>query len=117
MTFGLRHPKYAFKDEKAYWLGHTEGGSMSYVEDARLTLEEELGDEYSCEPELVDLYTLLVLIKGEDCTLEDVHDAWSVWTHRSRPEHPSLVPFDLLTKEIQDYDEPYAEAIRKASSA
>lgn len=28
--------------------------------------------------ETVKLYALLVLIKGENITLEDVHDAWSV---------------------------------------
>lgn len=58
--------------------------------------------------ETVKLYALLVLIKGENITLEDVHDAWSVmmsFRQYNPPylghEHPSIVPFDQLSYETQ----------------
>lgn len=90
---------------------------MSYVERARDLLIEELGASYGCDPELVDLYTLLVLTLGEGCLLEDVHDAWSVWVARcGDPAHRSLVPFGQLTLEIQEYDRPYRDAIRRAAA-
>lgn len=61
--------------------------------------------------ELVDLYVLLAFVKGEDVTLEDVHDAWSVWTNRIRPDHHSLIPFEALTQRVQELDQPYANSI------
>lgn len=84
---------------------------MSYIGDARSALILELGDDYRCEDDLVDLYTLLVLTTGTGTTLEDVHDAWGVWRNRTIPDHDSLVPFDKLEPEIQAYDEPYRDAI------
>lgn len=61
--------------------------------------------------ELVDLYTLLALTRGEQTSLVDVHDAWSVWRMRTRPEHPSLVAFRDLSFEVQELDRPYVDAI------
>lgn len=60
-------------------------------------------------------YALLALSKGKDTTAEDVHDAWSVWTAGRDPDHESLVPFDELTRKIQDYDKPYVRYIHKHS--
>lgn len=72
--------------------------------------------------ETVKLYALLVLIKGENITLEDVHDAWSVMMN-FRPynppylghEHPSIVPFDKLSYETQQKDKKYADALIKVA--
>ena len=72
--------------------------------------------------ETVKLYTLLVLIKGENITLEDVHDAWSIMMN-FRPcnppylghEHPSIVPFDQLSYETQQKDKKYADALIKVA--
>lgn len=64
---------------------------------------------------LVDLYILLVFVKGEDVTLEDVHDAWSIWKNKIRSDHRSLVPFDELTPEIQNYDQKYVDSIKFVS--
>ncbi len=89
--------------------------SPNYVAWARRLLVEELAEEYACEDDLLDLYTLLVLHDGLWCTLENVHDAWAVWTARTRPNHPSLIPFSKLTPEIQAYDEPYRDAIQRAA--
>lgn len=64
---------------------------------------------------MVDLYTLLVLRRGEATTREDVHDAWAVWQSRSQPGHRSLVPLDELSEDVQASDDPYVEAIHRAS--
>lgn len=67
------------------------------------------------EHQLLDLYTLLIIVKGEECTMEDIHDAWSIWTNRRDSEHRSLIPFKELSEEIQEYDREYMNAIHKAS--
>lgn len=64
---------------------------------------------------LTRLYALLVLVKGEETTLKDVHDAWSVWRDVTHPTHPSLVPFDQLPPEVQALDTPYRDAIARAA--
>lgn len=88
---------------------------MSYVQQAREVLLAKYPDEDRPE-RLIDLYTLLVLTRGERCTMEDVHDAWGIWTAADRPEHDSLVPFGDLTPEIQAYDRPYLDAIQQAAA-
>lgn len=88
---------------------------MNYIQRARQFLIEALGSEYECEPELLDLYCLLVLTRGRDCTLEDVHDAWAVWRNMTAPDHQSITPFAALTPEIQKYDAPYRDAIVEAA--
>ncbi len=86
---------------------------MSYVTEARAALLANYPGE--ADERLIDLYTLLVLVKGESVTLEDVHDAWAVWTEPTRPDHRSLVPFDQLSTEVQELDEPYRAAIAAAA--
>lgn len=66
--------------------------------------------------ELVEFYTLLVLVKGEDVTLENVHDAWSVWKNQHRQDHWSLIPFDELTEEVQNLDQKYVTSIRTVAA-
>jgi hypothetical protein len=67
------------------------------------------------EPGLVSLYALLLLTRGRDTTLANVHDAWALWRLTTRPGHPSLVPFDELALEVQELDRPYLHAILAAS--
>jgi hypothetical protein len=81
---------------------------MNYVDEIVKQLEERLDD---CEVDLLRLYALLVLVIGPDVSERDVHDAWSVWRTATKPDHSALVPFDQLTREAQDLDTPYAEAI------
>lgn len=69
------------------------------------------------DPDLIRLYALLVLVKGEDTTLQDVHDAWSLWRNETVPSHPSIVPFDELPEDIQEWDRPYRDAIARAAEA
>jgi len=64
---------------------------------------------------LLEVYALLVFIVGEQCTNEHIHDAWSVWQNRTMQDHRSLVPFNELSKEVQDLDEPYRQAVIKAA--
>ncbi len=87
---------------------------MNYIQ----KIKQDLQKEYNFPEEyigLLDVYALLVLIKGEKCTNEDVHDAWSIWQNKTQPEHRSLIPFNELTKEVQDLDTEYRDAIIKVS--
>ena len=44
-----------------------------------------------------------------------VHDAWSVVTYYkdSSKLHPSMKPFDYLTSEVQELDQPYVERLNE----
>lgn len=66
---------------------------------------------------LQNVYSLLVLTKGQDVTLKDVHDAWAVninqtWDFETYGNHFSIVPFDQLSKEVQDKDQKFVDAIK-----
>jgi hypothetical protein len=94
----------------------------NYIEKVSIELADELGWlEKIQDPTweylpLLDLYTLLVFTKGEGCTLEDIHDAWSIWCNVEDPKHRSLKPFDELTLEVQLLDEKYCDAVRKVAA-
>ena len=89
---------------------------MNYIERIKENLEEELHMEGSKYEGLLDVYALLVFTVGEDCTQKHIHDAWSIWQSRTQPKHRSLIPFEELTKEVQDLDEPYRQAVIKVAS-
>ena len=80
---------------------------MNYIQRIRMALSNKI----SVEPQLLDLYTLLVFTTGVATTLEHVHDAWSVWKNTINDKHPALIPFSELTKEKQELDQEYAAAI------
>lgn len=73
--------------------------------------------------QLVRYYALLAMVKGDNVTLEDVHDAWAMNMNFKTPnppycyghDHLSIVPFDQLSKETQDRDIEYMEAIKKVA--
>lgn len=73
--------------------------------------------------QLVRYYALLAMVKGDNVTLEDVHDAWSMNMNFKEPnppfcyghDHLSIVPFDQLSKETQDRDIEYMTAIKKVA--
>lgn len=67
--------------------------------------------------ELVRLYALLARTVGSETTLENVHDAWSLWQSARDSSHPSLVPFAKLPPELQATDEPFRTAIVRAAAA
>jgi predicted RNA-binding protein associated with RNAse of E/G family len=85
---------------------------MNYIEDMLYDLSEELP---GLPNELLDLYGLLVAVKGNRVTLKDVHDAWAIWKNRIRPDHKSLIPFDKLTTDVQELDRKYANIIAMVS--
>jgi hypothetical protein len=62
---------------------------------------------------LIDLYTLLGLVKGESVTNKDVHDACAVWENGilNEKKHPSLVPYEELSVEKQELDTMFREFI------
>lgn len=85
---------------------------MNYVQDAIAAVNAELPD---LDPELVRLYTLLVLTKGEGTTMRDVHEAWAIWRDRTVPDHRSIIPFEQLAPSTQELDQPYMEGIHRAA--
>jgi hypothetical protein len=88
------------------------GGTANYVEEIAVTLSGLLG---GCPPGLLRMYALLVLVTGEDTSREHVHAAWAAWRTATRPDHPSLIPFDDLTPERRALYGKHAEAIREAA--
>jgi len=88
---------------------------MNYIDKIKEMLDAELNMMGTDYVGLLDLYGLLVMVVGENCTNEHIHDAWSVWQNRTEPTHRSLKPFNELTKEVQDLDEPYRQAVIKVA--
>jgi len=89
----------------------------NYIQNIYNLLDEELkmrGTEYEG---LLEVYGLLVLTVGEKCTQEHIHDAWSIWQNKTQPDHKSLIPFNKLTKEVQELDEPYRLAVIKVANS
>lgn len=60
---------------------------------------------------LYRLYAVLALAKGTQTTPRDAHNAWAAWAAAFQPNHRSLVPYDMLTPEVQALDQPYVDAI------
>jgi len=69
----------------------------------------------SLEQRLLDLYTLLVLVKGKQCSTEDVHNAWTMALQRERLSNSAPVPFSQLEVSIAALHVPYRDAIRTAA--
>lgn len=86
---------------------------MNYVDETKARLDIVLP---GLPEELLEFYALLVFTKGKDCTLEDVHDAWAIWRNQTNSAHRSLIPFDELTKEVQELDRRYMEGIHQVAS-
>ena len=64
----------------------------------------------------IPFYTQLVLTalsSDIDITAETVHDAWSVSKYNEdiMKAHSSMVPFDTLTKAVQELDQPYVDKL------
>lgn len=74
--------------------------------------------------ETIRMYSLLVLTKGENITLADIHDGWSMVMNFKEPnppycyghEHKSIVPFNQLSYETQIKDEKYLKALKQIAS-
>jgi hypothetical protein len=80
------------------------------------TPPDRLPEEQDGLDELFRLYALLALVKGEDVSARDVHDAWALWmVNRGEGDHESVIPFDALAPEVRAEDEPFVVAIRRAA--
>lgn len=87
----------------------------NYVKNAKEVLRETFEENNLVVGDnLLDLYTLLLLTKGLKVTEKDVHEAWAIYTNQINPRHKSLIPFEDLTKEVQNLDTPYTEVIKDA---
>lgn len=95
---------------------------MNYID----KIAKEIGEKCGCEFSyfvaskhyngLLRLYAVLCLSKGKLTTRRDVHDAWSAWTASFNLEHKSLIPFEELTPEVQEFDQPYVDAIHSVAA-
>ena len=86
---------------------------VNYIDEIVARLDEKIpGNDVA----LLRLYALLALTQGVNTTLENVHDAWGAWRTATNPGHKSLVPFDQLTPEVQEYDRKYMDAIHEVSA-
>lgn len=89
---------------------------MNYIDEVK----EELAKHIKVGKGLMDMYALLVLIKGDEVTLEDVHDAWAVninktWDTEQYGQHRSMVWFHKLSEETRNKDQKYVDAIRETA--
>ncbi len=62
-------------------------------------------------------FAVLCLVKGDDVTLEDVHDAWAAWSCDTQIHHPHIVPFGELDEASQESNAAYRDAIREVARA
>lgn len=76
---------------------------------------ERIGNVVS--DKFVPFYTQLVLTAlslNVKITEEMVHDAWSLAMYNDTTSfHRSMIPFNLLSKEVQDLDKPYVEKLNE----
>lgn len=99
--------------EKAHGLGDT------YVHKVIEKVDEAFRTETSfLSQDFVNFYSHLVLTALSadiEFTQEMVHDAWSVVTYYkdSSKLHPSMKPFDYLTLEVQELDQPYVDKLNE----
>lgn len=91
----------------------------TYVHEVVERVESAFRTEHSyLSDDFVIFYTQLVLTALSadiEITKEMVHDAWSVTTyHKDNMRfHTSMRPFDYLSTEIQELDQPYVEKLNE----
>ncbi len=90
---------------------------MSYLDDVVAVIRAELGEQPDdrSAPELLRLYAVLLLAKGEAVNAADVHNAWVAWMLNSQPTHEDIKPFEDLDESTQQADEPFVAAIQRAT--
>lgn len=84
---------------------------MNYIQ----KIKDILSKKIDVDNDLLDLYTPIVLIRGDNAILEDIHDAWSIWRNNTKPDHKSLIPFYELSGDIQELDREYMNAIHETA--
>jgi hypothetical protein len=86
--------------------------TLNYVE---RVIDLILGEDNDLDFALAEMYALLVLVKGVNITMQDVHDAWAIWRNQTRPSHQSIIPFDELTVEVQELDRKYMDMLHRVA--
>lgn len=88
---------------------------MNYLDELGSAIQQEV-DPTDLPSEdtasLFRLYAVLLLAKDEKVTVRDVHNVWSAWMSDRDPTHQSIKPFEELSSDVQQQDQPYADAIR-----
>lgn len=91
---------------------------MSYTDPVREALEAEFPD---APITLLDQYTCLTLLRGQQVTVEDIHLVWSVWSSRFNWTHAWLKPLDefpdAVRSEVEAMHRQYLDAIRKTAAS
>lgn len=88
---------------------------MNYIDAMADQIEKSLASELRPKTNAKSLYrayALLALVKGQEVTLENVHDAWSSWKAATDPGHESIRPFIELDQQTREKDRPYLDAIQ-----
>ena len=91
----------------------------TYVHKVAEKIGTKFRTEYSSLSEIfIPFYTQLILTTlslNTGITDEMVHDAWSVamYNRNDADIHKSMLPFNSLTKEVQDLDNPYVEKLNE----
>jgi len=89
---------------------------MDYLTATAEEIRRHLPREHrSGEPRLFLLYALLARTKGLETTAADVHDAWAAWKAIAGEQHEAIVPFESLSREVQDQDLPFLHAIHQVA--
>ncbi len=65
---------------------------------------------------LYRLYAVLLLAKGREVTLEDVHNAWAAWASDHEPDSRHIIPFKELSLSVQRKDQTYVDAIHEVAT-
>ncbi len=101
---------------KDHWWDKLKTYIDKIVEEVKQTLH--IKDE-----KLAQMYALLVLTKGENITLKDVHDAWAMNMNYKKTtdycyghEHKSIVPFDQLDVEVQNKDAKFVDKLKEIAN-
>jgi hypothetical protein len=91
---------------------------MNYIQRIADIIRLEMSDEVLPKSDnlnqLFCMYALLLLVKGQDVTAEDVHNTWATWMNHENPQHRSILPFSALSKDVQEQDQPFVQAIKRA---
>ncbi len=89
---------------------------MNYLLEIASRIKAEVPESLLPDSEtrnLFILYALIALSRGTSVTAEDVHNAWNAWMLLRGENHPSMVPFEELSKNKKEEDNPFLEAIRR----
>lgn len=92
---------------------------MNYVQDVMKAIVSArvASGRKPYHPDLVKLYTLLVLTKGVDMELADIHDAWAVMNALEIPDDADMVPFASLSHENHMKDKRHLDLLLQVADA